>query len=82
MAVLPPERHPVLVVHADAVALGLPAFQTLKTVASRNHEVVKSSRSIQELEFPLSDTPEISGNPPRGPRVSLSEQVCGGLVRE
>ena len=31
MAVLPPERHPVLVVHADTAALGPLALQSLKT---------------------------------------------------
>jgi hypothetical protein len=82
MAVLPPERQPVLVVHADAVALGPLALQALKAVASRNREVLETSGSIHELEFPLDDTPDFTRDAPRSLRIPLSEEVCSGFVRK
>jgi hypothetical protein len=82
MAVLPSERDPELVVHANAVPLGLLAFQVLEPIAGRNHEVVEPSRRIQELELPLYDTPERTRNTPGSPGVPFSEQVGGGFVQE
>ena len=38
MAVLPPKRHPVLIVHANAVTLGLLALQALQAVTRRNQQ--------------------------------------------
>jgi hypothetical protein len=82
MATLPPERHPVLVVHANAVTLGSLTLQALKSVARRNRQVVEAGGSIQELEFPLYDTPELTWNASGCPRVPFSEQVRGGVVPE
>jgi hypothetical protein len=82
MAVLPPERHPVLVVHADAVALGPLALQPLKSVSGRTQEIVEASDSIQELEFPLDDPPDFTRDAPRSLRIPLSEEVCSGFVRK
>jgi hypothetical protein len=80
MAVLPPERHPVLVVHADAVALGPLAPEPLESVSGRTQEIVDASDSIQELELPLNHPPDFTRDAPGSLRIPLSEQVCGSFV--
>jgi hypothetical protein len=82
MATLPPERHPVLVVHANAVALGSLALQPLKSVARWSRQVFEAGDSIQELEFPLDHPPDFTRDAPRSLRIPLSEQVCSGFVRK
>src|SRR5688572_2169816 len=82
MATLPPERHPVLVIHSNTVALGSLALQALKSIARRSRQVVEAGGCIQAFEFPLHDAPEFTWNAPGGPRVSFPEEVRGGLVRE
>jgi hypothetical protein len=75
MPVLPPKRNPVLLVHSDAVAAGLVTPQQLQTIASRNRQIIKPTRRVDQSELSLYAAPKLSWNPPSAARVSLAEQI-------
>ena len=82
MTVLPAERDPTLVVHANAVPPSLLALQPLEPVAGRNKEVFEAPRSIEKLELPLNDSPKLTRNASGSLCVPISEQINGRFVQE
>jgi hypothetical protein len=82
MAVLPPERHPVLIVDPNTVPSGLVSLQAFQPISGWNDEILQVGSCVDELELPLRASPELAWNTPGCPRVAFSEQVCRCFVRE
>jgi hypothetical protein len=82
IAVLPPERDAILIVHADAVPASVLAFQSLEPVAGRNHEVLEAPCRIQKQELTLNDAPDVARYPSRESRVPFAKEVGRRLVSE
>src|SRR5499427_11052599 len=82
MSVLPPKRHPVLLVHANAVAARLVALQEFEPVSGWNRQVIQTTRCVNQPQLSLHSAPEFARNSSCGPCVPLAKQVCRGLVRK
>jgi len=82
MSVPPPERHPVLIVNADAVAAGPITSQQSQTVTRRDCEILQTRRDVQHLELPPDDRPDCAGNPSGRARVALAKQIRRRFIAE
>jgi hypothetical protein len=80
MSVLPSKRDAILLVHANTVTAGLTALQQLKTVAGRNDEIIEANGGVDQLQFPLDDSPQLTWDSPSGTSISFAEQIRRGLV--
>src|ERR1700738_1717410 len=80
MSVLPSKRDAILLVHANTVTAGLIALQQLKTVAGRNDEIIEANGGVDQLQFPLDDSPQLTWDSPSGTSISFAEQIRRGLV--
>jgi hypothetical protein len=80
MSVLPSKRDAILLIHANTVTAGLIALQQLKTVAGRNDEIIEANGGVDQLQFPLDDSPQLPWNSPSGTSISFAEQIRRGLV--
>jgi predicted signal transduction protein with EAL and GGDEF domain len=75
MSVLPPKRHPVLVVHAHAVATRSVTPQQFEPIASRHGQIVQATRRVNQSELPLRRAPQLAWNSPSRTGVSFAEQI-------
>jgi hypothetical protein len=82
MSVLPPKRHSVLLIHANAVAAGLVALQQFETIPCRRDEIIQPTCRVNQLKFPLLDPPQLARYASRCARVPLPKQVGRCLVVE
>jgi hypothetical protein len=80
MSVLPSKRDAILLVHANTVTAALITLQQLKTVAGRNDEIIEANGGVDQLQFPLDDSPQLTWDSPSGTSISFAEQIRRGLV--
>jgi hypothetical protein len=82
IAVLPPERDAVLIVHSAAVSSSLIALQQLEPVAPRDDEIIQASGNIKELQFTLNDAPELTRYSTSRAGAPLAKEISCRLVRK
>jgi hypothetical protein len=78
----PPERQPVLVIDANAVASGPITPQELQPVARGDCQVLQTRCDVQHLELPPDDRPDCAGNPSGRARVALAKQIRRRFIAE
>jgi len=59
LAGLPPEHEPPLIVDADAVQPPQVTTQSLKTVLSRDHQLLEGRRHVEHVQLPERDAQHI-----------------------
>jgi len=82
IALLPPERHTVLIVDSNTVAPRLIPFELFESIARWNLQIVELSSHVESFQCPLRRAPDIARNFAARPGVSLTKQVNGGFVGE
>jgi hypothetical protein len=75
MPVLPPERHTVSIIDANAVAAGPVAPQQFEPIAGRHGQIVQTASRVKKPQLPLNAAPKLSRNSAGGACVSFPEQV-------
>jgi hypothetical protein len=80
MAALPSERDAILLVDANTMAAGSTTLQLFQAIAGGNREILELGGSIEQLQLPLSTSPEVSRDAPSGTSVPFPEQIRRVLV--
>jgi hypothetical protein len=80
MADLPSEREAILRADPYAVSAGLIALQSFQAIAGWNREVFEFGGGVEQLQFPLSASPEVIGDSPGGTRIPCAKQIRRRLV--
>src|SRR4029453_4391105 len=79
---LPPERDPVLLLHAHTV-LALPvSSQGFQAIARHRGQILKPLGTVEHRQLPMHNRPQLPRHPARGLAVSLFPYVRGRGVRE
>jgi hypothetical protein len=79
MSVLPPERDPVLLIDADALAAGLVALQQFEPIAGRDHEIVQTTGCVNQFELAMHAAPELARNPASRAPAAFAKQIGRSL---
>jgi hypothetical protein len=82
IAVLPPERDPILIVHADPVPPSLIAFQEFEPVAGRYQQIVEGVRPRQAASVCAAHRATARAGFGEQAGVPLTKDVSGGRVCE
>jgi hypothetical protein len=82
MSVLPPERHPVLLVDANAKSPGLIALQRFEAIPRRDDKVIKTTRGVNQSQLSLYIAPQLSRYAPCRTSVPFAKEIGGWVIGE